>query len=123
MRGVSLMMKNNNKQKGITLISMIIAIIVIFIILGSITYSSISSFQMKNLESLYSDLDSISDSVSLYWIKNKSLPVYYSNYDFNGDPQEYDYFTIENIDDGTGNYLKFTEDNRNEKYISYGIIN
>ena len=123
---MKLMRKRN---KGITLISVILAVIVILIIIGTITYSSRSSFQMKKLENLYSDIDSLNDSMSIYYVKNSQLPVYYSSYNVDGSKADaYQVFTIKNeeITEGTY-YLNFKEENREpgktySDFVNYAII-
>ena len=114
--------KNIKQNKGITLISMILAIIVIFIIIGTISYSSINSFKVRNLQNLFSDIDTLDDAISVYYIKNGDLPVYYSSYDFNGNKCEYQPFSIKNTMSSSITYLKFKEKNRNNSFISYGIL-
>ena len=77
------MIQNKKSSKGITLISMILAVIVLMIIIGTISYSSRSSFQTRSLQNLYTDIDGINDAISVYYMKNKLLPIYMSNYDYN----------------------------------------
>ena len=83
------MMIKLNRNKGITLISMILTVIVLLIIVGTISYSSRSSFDSKKLEDLYSDIDSLTDAISVYYMKNKNLPVYYSDKTITGENVEY----------------------------------
>lgn len=115
-------------NKGITLISMILAVIVIFIILGTISFSSKSSFQVRNLQNLFSDIEALNEEVSVYYIKNGILPVYNSYYDFDGNSQEYQAFSIKNsyLESNNTYYLNFCEANRtsniSDNLITYGIL-
>ena len=122
------MMRNKKSSKGITLISMILAVIVLMIIIGTISYSSRSSFQARSLQNLYTDVDGINDAVSVYYMKNKILPIYTSYYDYNGNPQNYGYITLPNTYNSSNNtyFFNFKEDgrdaDRDEKNIYFGII-
>lgn len=122
------MIQNKKSSKGITLISMVLAVIVLMIIIGTISYSSRNSFQVRSLQNLYSDIDSLNDAVSVYYMKNKLLPIYTSYYDYNGTAQEYGYITLPNTYDSASNtyFFNFKEDGRDadtdEKNIYFGII-
>ena len=122
------MIQNKKGSKGITLISMILAVIVLMIIIGTISYSSRSSFQTRSLQNLYTDIDGINDAISVYYMKNKLLPIYMSNYDYNSNEQGYGYITLPNTYDSSSNtyFFNFKEDGRdadkNEKNILFGIV-
>lgn len=122
------MIRNKRSSKGITLISMILAVIVLLIIMGTISYSSRNSFQTRSLQNLYTDIDGINDAVSVYYMKNKILPIYTSYYDYNGNPQEYGYIILPNTYNSANNtyFFNFKEDGRDadhdEKNIYFGII-
>ena len=122
------MMQNKKSSKGITLISMILAVIVLMIIIGTISYSSRNSFQTRSLQNLYTDIDGLNDAVSVYYMRNKILPVYTSYYDYNGNSQEYGYITLPNTYDSASNtyFFNFKEDGRDadpsENNIYFGIV-
>lgn len=99
------MIINLNGKKGITLISMILTVIVLLIIVGTISYSSRSSFETKKLEDLYSDIDTLYDAVSIYYVKNKILPVYYSNKTITGENVEYQPIAFSETDDKYTYYI------------------
>lgn len=99
------MIININEKKGITLISMVLTVIVLLIIVGTISYSSRSSFETKKLEDLYSDIDTLYDAVSIYYIKNKTLPVYYSNKTITGEKVEYQPIAFSETDDKYTYYI------------------
>lgn len=70
-------LKNN---KGITLIVLTITIIVLLIITSITIYNSKSHLAIKNLNNLYSDIESIRTKVSDYYLSNNSLPIYENAY-------------------------------------------
>lgn len=108
------MIRNIKNTKGITLISMILTVIVLLIIVGTISYSSRNSLQKKKLDNFFNDIDALNDAVSVYYIKNGVLPVYYSNYDVNGNQVEYKEI---NIDNTYLNIPKFDYDDVTSYYI------
>ena len=64
--------KNN---KGITLVSLMITIVVMVIISSVTLYTSMDRFEINNLEKLYNDLKLLSNKVSNYYLKYNGLPV------------------------------------------------
>lgn len=65
-------MKN---EKGITLMILVITVIIMAIVVGSISYSSISSFKMKAYYDMCSDIELLDEKIAIYYVQNKSLPV------------------------------------------------
>ena len=65
-------LKNN---KGITLVSLIITIVVMVIISSVTLYTSMDRFEMNSLQKLYNDIELLSDKVSNYYLKYNGLPV------------------------------------------------
>ncbi len=70
-------LKNN---KGVTLLILTITITVLLIITGITITNSKGQLAIKNVNNLYSDLESISTKVSDYYLKNDSLPVLENTY-------------------------------------------
>lgn len=66
-------MKNQN---GITLTVLVTTIILLSILTGTITYSSISSFKLKKYYELQSDIELLDDKISLYYLENEYLPIF-----------------------------------------------
>ena len=64
--------KNN---KGNTLVSLMITIVVMVIISSVTLYTSMDRFEINNLEKLYNDLKLLSNKVSNYYLKYNGLPV------------------------------------------------
>ena len=70
-------MKNN---KGITMISLVITIIVLIIVTSITIYNGTAQLGIKRVNSLYADIDSISTKVAEYYLKNEKLPVFENEY-------------------------------------------
>lgn len=70
-------MKNN---KGITMISLTIMIIVLFMLTGIVALNATKQLEIKNLNKLYADIEIISSKVSEYYLKNGELPIYNDKY-------------------------------------------
>lgn len=66
-------MKNNNK--GITMVSLVITIMVMAIIAGTTIYTSLNRFEINNLNKMYNDIKLLSDKVANYYVKYNGLPV------------------------------------------------
>lgn len=68
-------MVNLKNNKGITLVAQVITITVFLMIVGVISYSSVSSLQSKNLNDMYTDIVSIQEKVANYYLKYGEAPV------------------------------------------------
>ena len=66
------MIKNN---KGITVISLSIAVIIILIVTGMLVYSAKDSVYVKNLTSMQNDISNLRDKISLYYSQYGALPA------------------------------------------------
>ena len=67
-------MKN---QKGITLVALTITVVIFTIILATITFSSVSSLQLRRLNNMYADINVVQGRLDNYYIKNNGrLPIY-----------------------------------------------
>ena len=66
------MTKNN---KGITMITLIVTILVISIIAGVTIYQSVENIKERKIDSLYTDLELLEDKVNTYYLNNGSLPI------------------------------------------------
>ena len=63
------------KHKGITLISLSIAVIIILTITGMLLYSTKDSIYIKNLTRMQNDIANLRDKVSLYYLEYGGIPV------------------------------------------------
>ena len=66
------MIKNN---KGITVISLSIAVIIILIVTGMLVYSAKDSIYVKNLTNMQNDISNLRDKISLYYSQYGALPA------------------------------------------------
>ena len=65
-------LKNSN---GITLISLIVTIIILFVIGGSIIYNTQNQILVKRINNLYTDITSISARVDAFYVNYGELPI------------------------------------------------
>lgn len=65
-------MKN---QKGVTLVSLIITIIIILIITSATVYTSTNRFKINNLSKMYNDIELLNDKIATYYLKFGGLPI------------------------------------------------
>ena len=70
-------MRNN---KGITMISLVITIIVLLIVTSITVYNGLEQLGIKRLNNLYSDIESLSTKVAEYYLKKETLPVLEEEY-------------------------------------------
>lgn len=63
------------KERGITLISLSIAVIIILTITGMIIYSAKDSIYIKNLTNMQNDIANLRDKVSLYYSEYGDIPA------------------------------------------------
>lgn len=66
---------NIRNNKGITLMAEVLTIVVFLMIIGVISYSSMSSLQVRNLNNMYSDIMSIQEKAANYYLKYGKAPV------------------------------------------------
>lgn len=63
------------KKKGITLLVLIIAILVMLILISSAAVIGFNSINTANFDEYMSKLNRVSDDVNQYYLSNKKLPV------------------------------------------------
>ena len=63
------------KEKGIALITLVVAILMMLIISSVIIFNTTSHIKMQNLNNMYNDINLLSEKVFLYYSKNKTLPI------------------------------------------------
>ncbi|HCC04047.1 MAG TPA: hypothetical protein DEP51_04230 [Clostridiales bacterium] len=73
------------KNKGITMISLVITIIVLLILTSITIYNGLAQLGIKRVNNLYADIDSISTKVAEYYLKNETIPIYNDPYVNNKD--------------------------------------
>ena len=88
------------QEKGISLISLVITIVLMIIIAGTVISVSLGNLNTKNLTSMYTDLKSINDKIVIYYNKYGTLPI---KEKFMG---SYEFTTVANPnDDEEGYYI------------------
>lgn len=65
-------MKN---QKGITLVVLTATVVIMSIIVGTISYSSVSGARMRSYYNMCADIEILDEKIALYYIENEELPV------------------------------------------------
>lgn len=120
------MIKNN---KGITLVSLVIIIVVMLIIAGMTLNVSFDRFEINNFKKMLSDLELLENKVSNYYLKYSILPVgekYNNELNFeknSGDDNEYYIINLTALENGVAlNYGKEGYKKQNESDDVY-IIN
>lgn len=68
-------MKKLRDEKGITLITLVMTMIILTVLTITITASLDSTTEMKEYEEVKSDILTLSEEVKLYYLKNGKLPV------------------------------------------------
>ena len=92
------MLKNN---KGISLTTAVMTVVIILILLTTISYTAIRNTEVKKVNNLYSDLRELTDQVQLYYAKHNKLPVTGESYTVTptnvekGIDGSYEYISIE----------------------------
>lgn len=98
--------KEIRNNKGITMVSLIITIVVMLIIASTTVFVSFDRFQSNNLDKMYNDIGLLSDKVKNYYLKYKGLPIVRNA--TSNEPIKYDYTTFEftkNINDNDNYYV------------------
>ena len=124
------MIKSKLKDsKGISLVSLSIAVILIIIISNVVIYNVKDNLKLENLKNMQNDIENLSDKVEDYYIKNGKLPVksLYKNIDHidvissatdTGDFYIIDLKSLENLTLNYGkDYKKIIDDNITEEEI------
>lgn len=73
------MRKKTNKKlksnKGITLITLSIAIIILALLTSMVVYYSTDSVEIKKLNNMYNDIEQLEEKVSIYFYENEKIPI------------------------------------------------
>ena len=62
-------------EKGVTLTTLVLTVVLILIISGMMGYYSTSGLNIKKINNMYSDIEQIQTEVDSYYIKNNDLPT------------------------------------------------
>lgn len=72
---------NVKNKKGITLVTLTIAIIIMMIITSTLIYQTTNSAKIRNLNNMYQDVTKIKDKVDLYYANHHTIPVLDTKYE------------------------------------------
>lgn len=119
-------------EKGITLTTLILTVVLILIIGGMMGYYSTSGLNLKKINNMYSDIEQIQTEVDTYYLKNNELPllnvsVSFSNFLNPNDNSEYYVIDLSKLGNLKLNYGKEFENiklsDKLENYTDVYIIN
>ena len=124
------------KEKGITLVSLVITIVLMLIIAGTTVHVSLDRFEINKFNKMKNDIELLQDKVSNYYLKYNTLPVLreddgsgklytYTTLDFeknNGDNENYYILDLEAMEGISLNYGEEGFENPNASEDVY-IIN
>ena len=69
------MRKILKKQKGITLITLVVAVSIMIIISSMLIYNAKTGIKMRNLKMMQNDIDLLDNKVDAYYVKYGALPI------------------------------------------------
>ena len=119
-------------EKGITLTSLILTVVLILIIGGMMGYYSTSGLKMQKINNMYRDIEQIQTEVDTYYLKNNELPLLSLNINFvnsanPNDSSEYSVIDLAKLGNLRLNYGKEFENikssNQLGNYTDVYIIN
>lgn len=129
-------MKKTKEEKGISLISLVIAVTLILVIAGILLYNSRNYTQIAKLENLHNDIQLLQEQIEVFYSKNGSLPILDVEYMVNlpesqrnpNDGDKYYVINLDVLDNIRLNYGKEFETLKNdkeheEKYKDLYIVN
>ena len=87
-------MKNN---KGITLITLTVAVLIMIILSSMLIYNAKNGLKMKNLKDMQNDIEILEDKVNAYYVKYADIPAeieYLGNINFEPQPNDDDEYYV-----------------------------
>ena len=73
--------KTIKSKKGITLVTLSIAIIIMLIITSTLIFNISTGTKVKALNDMYHDIEKLKDKVDIYYSKYRSIPVVKTKYE------------------------------------------
>ena len=67
--------RKHNSEKGITLITLVVAVSIMIIISGMLIYNAKNGIKMRNLKMMQNDIDLLNNKVDAYYVKYGALPA------------------------------------------------
>ena len=87
---------NKNSQKGITMVTLTIAIVILILISNLLIYNAKDGVYAQKLESMYNDVESLKGKVMDFYVKYGEIPAYSENeYDITGNEDLYNNWVSE----------------------------
>lgn len=128
------MINFKNNQKGITLTTLVIAIVIMMIITSILIYNISTGSDIRRINNMYSDITKLRDKVNLYYVAHRTLPIIQTNYENTNsikeiNPNDNDrYYVIdlealENLNLTYGKDYKTYKANHSNSLIDIYIIN
>lgn len=65
---------NLRNQKGINMITLSVAVLILIVITSILVYSSRDGIRIRNLKDLYNDIESLNDKISSYYVQHGDIP-------------------------------------------------
>lgn len=75
------MINLKNNQKGITLTTLVIAIVIMMIITSTLIYNISTGSDIRALNNMYNDITKLKDKIDLYYATHHTLPIIQANYE------------------------------------------
>ena len=111
-------------NRGITLVTLIITIVVIFIVAGTTVYTSLDRFEINRLQKMYNDIELLSNKVSSYYLKYNGLPIkeqYMPTLNFDKNVNDSGYYYIIDLSAMDGISLNYGEEGFNKPNASADV--
>lgn len=68
-------MKNKRSNKGISLISLTVAVIILIMLTGMLVYNAKNGIKIRNLTKMQNDIEALNDKVHAYYVKHGAIPA------------------------------------------------
>lgn len=75
------MINLKNNQKGISLVTLVIAIAIMLIITSTLIYNISTGSDIRALNNMYNDITKLKDKIDLYYATHHTLPIIQANYE------------------------------------------
>ena len=108
-------MKKNikNKQSGITLITLAVAISILIVLSSMLVYNAKNGIKLRNLRKMQNDIEILNDKIAAYYIKEGSLPANYEYTEevgFEPEPNDSQRYYLIDLDELEGLTLNYGGD-------------
>lgn len=134
MEDMQMISLKRNRQKGITLVTLSIAIIIMMIITSTLIYNITTGSKVKALNNMYYDITKIKDKIDIYYMNYHTIPIVDTPYENTShiqsinpnDNEVYFVVDLEALEDMNLNYgqdYKTYQSNPSENLTNLYIIN